>query len=244
MITAARMKETLGGSRVLRGAEDLDALADRVRAGLPCAALDAFARRFDIPLRELTTVLDLPERTLARRRTEGKLRADESDRLFRVGRVAALAEETSAPARSRPCCTGLSTGCSADPGLAADQAPSGGIRRRGVTSLRGTVEPSGGAGGLHCRPPLLGGPRGARPRDRCGGPTCGSRRHRRRCARRPSHRESQGRGSAAGLAEDSGTSCARGSRDRVAERREDGCASSTVRCGAVRVELHPESCSS
>jgi len=93
MITAARMKKTLGGPRVLRGAEDLDALADRVRAGLPYAALDAFARRFKIPVRELTTVLNLPERTLARRRTEGKLHADESDRLFRVGRVAALAEE-------------------------------------------------------------------------------------------------------------------------------------------------------
>ncbi len=93
MITAARMKEALGGHRVLRGAEDLDALADRVRAGLPYATLDAFASRFNIPLRELTTVLDLPERTLARRRREGRLRADESDRLFRVGRVAALAEE-------------------------------------------------------------------------------------------------------------------------------------------------------
>jgi putative toxin-antitoxin system antitoxin component (TIGR02293 family) len=93
MITAARMKETLGGQRVLGGAENLDALADRVRAGLPYAALGALARRFDIPLRQLTTVLDLPERTLARRRAEGKLRADESDRLFRVGRVAALAEE-------------------------------------------------------------------------------------------------------------------------------------------------------
>ena len=93
MVTAARLKETLGGPRVLRGAGDLAALADRVREGLPYATLDAVARRFDIPLRELTTVLDLPERTLARRKREGRLRADESDRLLRVGRVAALAEE-------------------------------------------------------------------------------------------------------------------------------------------------------
>jgi putative toxin-antitoxin system antitoxin component (TIGR02293 family) len=93
MITAARLKETLGGHRMLRGARDLDALADRVRAGLPCGALDAVARRFSIPLRQLTSVLDLPERTLARRRREGRLSAAESDRLFRVGRVAALAED-------------------------------------------------------------------------------------------------------------------------------------------------------
>jgi putative toxin-antitoxin system antitoxin component (TIGR02293 family) len=93
MVTAARLKETLGGPRVLRGAEDLDALADRVREGLPYAALNAVAKRFAIPLRELTTVVDLPERTLARRKREGRLRPDESDHLFRVGRVAALAEE-------------------------------------------------------------------------------------------------------------------------------------------------------
>jgi len=93
MVTAARLQEALGGPRVLRGAEDLDALADRVREGLPYAALIAVARRFAIPLRELTTVLDLPERTLARRKRDGRLRPDESDRLFRVGRVAALAEE-------------------------------------------------------------------------------------------------------------------------------------------------------
>jgi putative toxin-antitoxin system antitoxin component (TIGR02293 family) len=33
-------------------------------------------------------------RTLARRKKEKRLHADESDRLFRVGRIAALAEET------------------------------------------------------------------------------------------------------------------------------------------------------
>ena len=91
MVTAAHLKEALGGG--LRGATDLGALADRVRDGLPYPALDAVAKRFDIPIRELTAVLDLPERTMARRKREGRLRAGESDRLFRVARVAALAEE-------------------------------------------------------------------------------------------------------------------------------------------------------
>lgn len=93
MVTAAQLKETLGGLGALRGVADLGALAERVREGLPYAALDAVAKRLDIPLRELTTVLDLPERTMARRKREGRLRAVESDRLFRVARVAALAEE-------------------------------------------------------------------------------------------------------------------------------------------------------
>jgi putative toxin-antitoxin system antitoxin component (TIGR02293 family) len=93
MVTAAHLKETLGGPGLFRGAADLAALADRVREGLPYASLDAVAKHFDIPRRALTTVLGLPERTIARRKREGRLRASESDRLFRVARVAALAEE-------------------------------------------------------------------------------------------------------------------------------------------------------
>lgn len=93
MVTAARLRQALGGPRVLAGPGRLDVLADQVREGLPYAALGALARRYDIPLRELTAVLDIPERTLARRKREGKLRTGESDRLVRVGRVAALAEE-------------------------------------------------------------------------------------------------------------------------------------------------------
>ena len=93
MVTAARLKETLGSPGVLRGAADLRAVADRVREGLPYTALGAVAKRFDIPVRDLTAVLDLPERTLARRKRERRLRAGESDRLLRVARVAALAEE-------------------------------------------------------------------------------------------------------------------------------------------------------
>jgi putative toxin-antitoxin system antitoxin component (TIGR02293 family) len=93
MVTAANLKDTLGRPGVLRAATDLVALADRVREGLPYATLDALAERLDIPVRDLTTVLGLPDRTMARRKREGKLRAGESDRLLRVARVAALAEE-------------------------------------------------------------------------------------------------------------------------------------------------------
>jgi putative toxin-antitoxin system antitoxin component (TIGR02293 family) len=40
---------------------------------------------------ELAGVLQMPLRTLARRRAEGKLAGDESDRLYRIVRVAAQA---------------------------------------------------------------------------------------------------------------------------------------------------------
>ena len=42
----------------------------------------------------MRTILRLPERTLARRKTERRLRPDESDRLMRIGRIATLAEVT------------------------------------------------------------------------------------------------------------------------------------------------------
>jgi putative toxin-antitoxin system antitoxin component (TIGR02293 family) len=41
----------------------------------------------------LARVIGLPARTLARRKKERRLRADESDRLLRLARVAAVAEE-------------------------------------------------------------------------------------------------------------------------------------------------------
>ena len=71
----------------------MSSLAARVQEGLPYAVLGAVAKRFDIPVRELTIVLDLPERTMARRKLEGRFRTSESDRLLRVARVGALAEE-------------------------------------------------------------------------------------------------------------------------------------------------------
>lgn len=87
------MTQTFGGSRVLCRALTLEALETRVKDGLPYRALVAVASRYAIPLRELMKVVDIPERTLARRKRQGRLTPGESDRLFRLGRVVAMAEE-------------------------------------------------------------------------------------------------------------------------------------------------------
>jgi putative toxin-antitoxin system antitoxin component (TIGR02293 family) len=50
--------------------------------------------RFKIEPKTMRSILHLPERTLARRKGEKRLRPDESDRLVRVGRIATLAEVT------------------------------------------------------------------------------------------------------------------------------------------------------
>jgi putative toxin-antitoxin system antitoxin component (TIGR02293 family) len=91
--TARRIAETLGGPKILKAAT-AEALQARLREGLPYASLAAVAAGFSIALAELARVLHLPARTLARRKKERRFRADESDRLFRLGRIAALAEET------------------------------------------------------------------------------------------------------------------------------------------------------
>ncbi len=91
-MTARRILRTLGGPRVLKAAT-LGDLKARLRLGLPYASLVAVSSAFAIEAKDLVTILDLPPRTLARRKKERKLRSDESDRLFRLGRIAALAEE-------------------------------------------------------------------------------------------------------------------------------------------------------
>jgi putative toxin-antitoxin system antitoxin component (TIGR02293 family) len=86
------MVETLGGPRVLRAAS-LEDLRNRVRSGLPYESLKAVTSAYAIDRDELAAILDVPPRTLARRKKARRFSAAESDRLFRVGRIGALAEE-------------------------------------------------------------------------------------------------------------------------------------------------------
>ena len=94
MVTVMMIAETVGHRDALRERPaDYSAVARRTREELPYAALAAVAKRYRIPLASLASVIGLPERTLARRKKERRLRADESDRLLRVARVATWAED-------------------------------------------------------------------------------------------------------------------------------------------------------
>jgi putative toxin-antitoxin system antitoxin component (TIGR02293 family) len=92
MLSTKRMVETLGGPKVLRAGSLAD-LRSRVRSGLPYGSLEAVTSAYAIDTNELAAILDVPPRTLARRRKARRFSADESDRLFRVGRIASLAED-------------------------------------------------------------------------------------------------------------------------------------------------------
>lgn len=83
----------LGGPKVFKGRTLPNAteLRDRVRTGLPYQSLESIRERLNLSLPEVAIVLHVPLRTLARRRHGRKLDADESDRLYRLARIAAQA---------------------------------------------------------------------------------------------------------------------------------------------------------
>jgi putative toxin-antitoxin system antitoxin component (TIGR02293 family) len=96
MTMTTEVVEVLGGKAALgiRGdVERLD-LHDRIRRGLPYSALQGLTARFRLPKGQLSVVLGLPPSTEVRRKKARKLSQQESDRLFRLARVLALARLT------------------------------------------------------------------------------------------------------------------------------------------------------
>lgn len=63
---------------------------NEVRSGLPYTELELLQAVVALSAAEMAKVLAIPERTLARRKNDGKLTAEESDRLDRVLRVVNL----------------------------------------------------------------------------------------------------------------------------------------------------------
>jgi putative toxin-antitoxin system antitoxin component (TIGR02293 family) len=86
--------EQLGGElaigRPLRTFTDLQAA---IREGFPQSVVEQVTRAAGITLKELAASLDLSERSLQRRRREGRLAPVESDRLYRLARIVALAKQ-------------------------------------------------------------------------------------------------------------------------------------------------------
>ena len=67
---------------------------DVIRSGLPSGALESTGRQLRISLKDLSTNLRLPGRTLHRRIEKGeRLTSEETERLVRLARAAAKAQE-------------------------------------------------------------------------------------------------------------------------------------------------------
>ncbi len=95
MTQQERIIDVLGGAKPLglKNKEARHSLQAQIRAGLKFSALESVLRRYRIPLSQMQVLLDISDRTLARRREQKILSKAESDRLYRVARVAVRAEE-------------------------------------------------------------------------------------------------------------------------------------------------------
>lgn len=84
----------LGGKRALGRALSSDReLREAIREGFRPAVVEELMRASGLTLKELAGALDLSPRSLQRRRQSGRLARYESDRLYRLARIVALANE-------------------------------------------------------------------------------------------------------------------------------------------------------
>ena len=82
----------LGGEKILKRAlAKQHDMREVVRKGLPFAALETFVSTIGIPIAEVIEVLGVATRTLARRKDRRILTPAESDRLYRLARIACMA---------------------------------------------------------------------------------------------------------------------------------------------------------
>lgn len=85
--------DELGGEAVLgrRLEREVD-LQSAIREGFPQKVVEGLMEGADLTIKELAAALDLSSRSLQRRRSEGRLARHESDRIYRLARIVALAK--------------------------------------------------------------------------------------------------------------------------------------------------------
>ncbi len=95
MTVQERIVSVLGGAKAvgIKKGKILPFMHEPVRAGIHFAALESFQQRYQMTQAQMQYLIDISERTLARRKSEQILNKSESDRLYRLARVAAMAEE-------------------------------------------------------------------------------------------------------------------------------------------------------
>jgi putative toxin-antitoxin system antitoxin component (TIGR02293 family) len=78
---------------VLLGLDAFDApgLLRSIMRGFPYRTLERFQRNSSLPLDRITELVDIPRRTLTRRKGEGRFLPEESDRLLSASRLFGLA---------------------------------------------------------------------------------------------------------------------------------------------------------
>ena len=85
--SAASPQYKSGGSSLGLSADSTPHLIRELRRGLSFRALESLSSESGIPVRELASVIGIPDRTLARRKVTGRLATGESERLLRISRI-------------------------------------------------------------------------------------------------------------------------------------------------------------
>ena len=84
----------LGGRNILgRTLSNNRDLRDAIREGFPPAVVEELMQASGLTLKELAESLDLSTRSLQRRRRSGRLARFESDRIYRLARIVAMARQ-------------------------------------------------------------------------------------------------------------------------------------------------------
>jgi putative toxin-antitoxin system antitoxin component (TIGR02293 family) len=84
----------LGGRRALGRSLSSDRdMREAIRDGFPPVVVERVMHASGLTLKELADALDLSARSLQRRRRSGKLARHESDRLYRLARLVAIASD-------------------------------------------------------------------------------------------------------------------------------------------------------
>lgn len=87
-MTTASALEPFGYAKLIgiKASDRLD-LSDKIQAGFPFRSFVILTESMEVTNKELAELVQISTRTLNRRQKEGKLKADESDRLLRVARI-------------------------------------------------------------------------------------------------------------------------------------------------------------
>lgn len=75
------------GASLGLSADRTDELIQEVRKGLSYKTLESLSSHSGISVAELASIIEIPDRTLARRKAVGRLARDESERLLRISSI-------------------------------------------------------------------------------------------------------------------------------------------------------------
>jgi putative toxin-antitoxin system antitoxin component (TIGR02293 family) len=82
----SRRSVSPGTSLGLRTVET-NAVIDEILAGFSVKTLEIFSSESNLPVAEIASLIEVPQRTLARRKVVGRLSSEESERLLRLSRI-------------------------------------------------------------------------------------------------------------------------------------------------------------